>query len=129
MEYMTKPPNDFPLCKKLGLDLERVYADGLPRNPSDYWLSVRADELEKILSEAPVVYGIEPKGGNYWSDKSEADDTRQARLLLVEPIKQESEERKLLREMLESFVNDMKTPPYWAEYIARMKALIEREDE
>lgn len=57
-------------------------------------------ELERMLRDAPMVY--KSTNGKWYTspDQEVQRDTHTARLVCIEPIEQESEERKLLRELI-----------------------------
>lgn len=84
--------NDYPLCEKLGIQL--LYpADGF----KGYWGNfIRAEDLEKILSEATVVYGFfDSDGAQEFSElkvigSNRGAATHQAKLLCINPIVEET---------------------------------------
>lgn len=87
----------YPMIEKIGI--ETVYLNGATR--------INAADLELVLSEAPVVWFNDDKTMSpYWecSSRQDKQHDHSARLLCIEPIVQESEERKLLREVREGFV-------------------------
>lgn len=87
----------FPNVKALGLEV--YYSDSGNR-------VVYASCLEKLLSQAPMVWFNDDKTMlPYWECSSRQDKkhTHTARLVCIEPIVKESEERKLLREYLHAF--------------------------
>lgn len=97
----------FPLITRLGLRIETVQADAEPRNYRDNWQVVRADELEKMLASAPVVYATDlhlPKGtcpAVYgWNDINGPNRTHTALLVGITPLKVDTAES-LLRELIE----------------------------
>ncbi len=88
----------YPLCRAMGLVIRKSEGECA-------W--VTASELENILSQAPVVTAYVGDDNPYphcrsqWSISDPASvSTHTARLLCIEPIVRESEERRLLRELL-----------------------------
>lgn len=85
------------------------------------------DDIHKLLGEAEETFAQISKGdehlSTYWM--KEEHHTHQALLIGIRPIVQESEERKLLRELAEHTpeINAIFGP----EFMIRAKALLERE--
>lgn len=83
--------NDFPLCRKLGLE---PYKDEY-----NHEAVVPAKKLEKILEGAPLVFGYSNMGagipsdsygwGHHFHSQRDNSDTHSARLLLIEEIRAE----------------------------------------
>lgn len=102
--FMTK----FPLIEELGLKvLAKENGTMLTSFPAQvgYDYFVLASDLERLLSQAPVVYGKwRPDGEHGWvtEEWSEKTDTHTARLIGVKEIKKDSAED-LLRDLLEKF--------------------------
>lgn len=103
----------YPLCERAGLEIQehRVIVgfsrgEAYELNDADF---IRAADVEKWLEGATVVrarlYDNEVFGE--WYDKAQEDDTHTARLVMIEPIVKESEERRLLRELVNT---DISTP-------------------
>lgn len=78
---------DFTLCKKAGLKTRWIKKEGGDS------MMIEAYEVERMLSEAPEVFGqIEAEGfANYWSDSMLAQEKgkRKGRLVMIEEIKRE----------------------------------------
>lgn len=91
--------SDFKLCKQAGLnpvsgDLVRAMAPSYAR-----WVS--AEVVEELLTNAPVVESItDLKSGNWLRPTKGSDATHTARLVCIQEIKRESEEIRLLRELI-----------------------------
>lgn len=81
---------DYPLIKKLGLE---VIPLDYPKGGYGWTHGVAADDLERVLREAPIKYG-RIDGDFGWRDKEdyagEHKKTHTARLLLVEPIQKDT---------------------------------------
>lgn len=96
---------DYPLIKQMGLELRELYSP--PHNsfgkPQDLgkFRCVDADDLERALAAAPVVYKKDAPGHVY-SPLKNCDDTHTARLLCVQPIVRDTAES-LLRDLLEEY--------------------------
>lgn len=68
----------YELCKQAGLNLFKIETDHFPA-------LIKASDVEAMLEEANVVYGV--PGGNWCSsDDKESCDNYRARLLLMEEI-------------------------------------------
>lgn len=78
----------YPLCDRAGL---QIWAHGF----------IQAEDVERLLANAPVVYGYR-NYNSYHAGGPGPDDTRTARLLMIEPIHQDSAES-LLRELTDWF--------------------------
>lgn len=98
----------FKLCAKAGL---RVYLEPYGHN-RELVYQIKAEDVEKMLSEAAVVWG-EYKGAvcektGMWGAKS-FEDTHTARLLLIEEIKPKSRGERamdLLKEFARQWENE-----------------------
>jgi hypothetical protein len=79
----------YPLCRKAGLGV-RIW--NAPH--------VLADDVERLLESAPVVYGLRNRDRWDFSEiNTDSIDTHSARLLLIEPIVRDTAES-LLRELI-----------------------------
>lgn len=107
---MTK----FPLCKKAGLTIESA--------PWHDWI-IPAKEVEALLASAPVVKAVN-QDANWFHQDAECIAKYQARVVLIEPIKQEPEEIKLLREIIDEQDNNTWTKGLYE----RTKAFLARRD-
>lgn len=116
-------------AEELGLKLGAV--DG---NRSFY----DKDDIHKLLGEACYM-SCRPSPGGYWQALQPSQmetypgDTHQALLIGIKPIVQESEERKLLREILDTITakiwrGDQWSIPvdYFDRYVEKAKALLEK---
>lgn len=83
----------FPLIEAMGLTIKTL--------PHSSIQLVYAEDLERALEAAPVVYGTD--GGDCWVHDTFGNDDHTARLLLVTPIKRMTREEKALK-MLEMLV-------------------------
>ena len=68
-------------------------------------------KLNAWLEAQPVVYGDKP-AQTYWTPERSMGDTHTARLVCIEPLVQESEERKLLRELVDNIPVNNRDPDY-----------------
>lgn len=119
----------YPLCAQAGLYVDEhspyrsqpfsyPYGDGAGVKtastvfPADHW--VKASQLEKLLSEAPVVYGYRHTGPaednptGWYHEQSEGSEEwmeHTARLIMIEPIKQKSREERAM-ELLKKIVDE-----------------------
>lgn len=115
--------DQFKNIKRLGLDLKTF--------DNKLGVYVRADDLEKLLSAAPVVdvYGWVCGSKRYWRTPniSEHDGTHTAILVGITPIVKDTADS-LLREYLEKFAGerDMSIAERYA-WVIRVRALIEGE--
>lgn len=110
----------YPLVERAGL---KVWQDPCSTVPV-----INAADVEKLLESAPVVYGDRSQSEWLPYEKSEIgmlaipgnfkNSFYQGRLLLIEPIVKESEERQLLREIVGRW-----NPENYDELILRDRAL------
>ena len=120
---------DFKLCREAGLNVLHAYS------PSDAY--IRAADVEALLAQAPVAYGIKTREGNYCFD-SQADRKElpaydlQCRLIMVTPIVRDTAES-LLREMIKNHdrhLSEMEhfggASPVQDELFERARALLEK---
>lgn len=117
----------YPLVSKLGLDMHRFQLNKGIDSWSERMVSAR--DLEKLLENLPVVAGIDDEecGVTSWCIEGfspkhlEGRMDRRARLILDEPIKQDSA-TDLLREIMDEL---------WFNHPLRIKAqaFLEREKE
>ena len=87
----------FKNIKKLGLSITTWGGD--PRTSA-----VSAQELETLLQSAQVVYGLEEGGTFWWATHQLSQDTHQAILIAITPIKKKTKAEaafELLQEMLD----------------------------
>jgi len=118
--------DQFKNIRDLGLTIiDHTKGSGLP----SFAKQVSADDLEKLLAEAPVVYGLieRPDGWTCFSrsDGPHLGDTHTARLIGVKEIVRESEERQLLREILfDKYQSTLIGPKEWGEFQERARRLL-----
>lgn len=115
----------FELCEKAGLKIEPC-RHGFSSVYDDV---VRASDVESLLARAPVVYGVENIEKNslkHLRDWADGVSTHTARLLMIEPIVRESEERQALREILRIEDEDPHNirPGQWQRALDRARALL-----
>ena len=87
--------SDFKNIEKLGLRVHSV--SGLT--------VVSADSLEELLQSAQVVYGLEEGGTFWWATNQLSQDTHQAILIAITPIKKKTKAEAAL-EFVESLAKD-----------------------
>jgi len=75
--------SNFKNIKKLGLSITTWGGD--PRTSA-----VLAQELESLLQSAQVVYGLEEGGTFWWATHQLSQDTHQAILIAITPIKKKT---------------------------------------
>lgn len=118
----------YPLCEAAGLEVVPKKKIDELLLPQDY---VRASEVERMLSEAPVVYGFDAHQGSdkrawlFDERKNEDFQTHTARLVCIQPVQRDTAES-LLRELIELQECDHLSLP--SDYISlknRAKALLE----
>lgn len=89
----------YPLCEKAGLGITQIPSNSVAAvNKPFVW----AEEVERLLASAPVVTGHNNSPNSSWwaaTDVELCKHSHQARLLLIEPIKQDTAES-LLRELI-----------------------------
>lgn len=92
----------YPLIRSLGLYLEAVmHREGF--GESSYTYRVNADELERVLEQAPVVYArklSDDSGWHHFNCEPWSTDTHFGRVLCVQPIVKDTAES-LLRELVD----------------------------
>lgn len=91
---------EFPLTRALGLEV-LTHEEGR----AFFYHQVSAQSLEALLAKAPVVSGMLSESPGSWHNFSvrKGDlDTHTALLVNVQPIVRESEERQILRTLVES---------------------------
>lgn len=87
-----------------------------------------AEDVERLLASAPVVYGCKDIPDVYWSSDRPCDeDTHTARLIMIEPIEQDSE-RKVLDDLVSIAVDSLISDPGIWKCINRAKALLAKEE-
>lgn len=88
----------YPLVEKLGLIVMRSHWAGHVEGDA-FQYAVSAEDLERILEQAPVVKGWDHRAGYlYEGQKTDIDPHWQGLIVCRQPIQKESEEKKLLRE-------------------------------
>lgn len=104
---------DYPLIKQMGLTVSQMKL-------------VNADDLERAIAAAPVVYGYKsPIDGWFLSESkvcTPGRDTRTARLLCVTPIKKD-DAVSLLKEILPKLA-DSEYAVWQANWMARVEKLL-----
>ncbi len=85
----------YPLIESMGLKAFYNYD-----SDEDVWF-VDADQLEKALRDAPVVYGV--PNGNWCDEKDkESCDNNKARLVCIQPLKKKTKAEAAI-ELLEEY--------------------------
>lgn len=98
------------------------------RQPVTY---VTANELERVLEQAPVVYATMGKPSeSIWSsfqtDAEKVRDTHTARLLCIQPVKAPDTAESLLREILRAAGQfPQNVPPGQRDWLERARKLLE----
>lgn len=117
----------FPLIEKLG-----VRVNAYENQPGVYSYEVNAEELERVLERAPVVFGrlVTSARGMSWLDlpiekiHQPTTITHTARLLMIEPIQKDTAEG-LLREFTNQVDKDFGMSSPWQSLYERAKRLLE----
>ena len=106
----------FKMIEKLGLSITTWGGD--PKTSA-----VLAQELERLLQSAQVVYGLEEGGTFWWATHQLSQDTHQAILIAITPIKKKTQAEAALEflEEIQKTQND-----YYAE---KAKRILEMKDE
>lgn len=78
--------SNYELCKRAKLDVKPL-SDMYGHRVIDH--VILASEVEEMLQNAKVVYGVDQADGVWTNGERESSDTHQARLILVEEIKRE----------------------------------------
>jgi hypothetical protein len=116
----------FPLIESLGLKTTNpaYWPPEVNMNRHDL---IFAEDLERVLERAPVVYVFKKDSKWVWMPTADGFTirTHTARLLCVEPIKKESAED-LLREILDAVEEQGQSWPYPEKYIERAKKVLEK---
>jgi hypothetical protein len=116
--------SEFKLCESAGLKINSVSYAGSTPLPI-----IEAAEVESLLANAPVVYGRK-NAADIWvvGERKDHGDTHQLRLLLIEPIKRESEEITLLRKA-ESILSKLAVQTSEPSVADQVRAFLNRLDE
>lgn len=100
--------SEFPLCERAGLMPTTYLRESETINIGSMKMSaiepvVPAKDVERLLANAPVVYGeVKADRATVYSTAPGPEyDTHTARLLLIEPLVKESEEVQLLRSLIQ----------------------------
>lgn len=121
---MTKYPN----IERLGIEVVELF-------PTPYGVHsyIAADDLEKLLADAPRVRGCggkqtwsPPEDVYFWGLAGNRNDGVEAILIGEQPIKQESEERRVLRKFTDYYESVRPSPPL-DEILGEAKAILEKE--
>lgn len=120
----------YPMIERLGLNIWKAIAwidhhDGQGHGAD----VVEATPLEHVLGKAPIVWFNDDKTMSpYWECSSKQDKlhTHRALLIGISPIVQESEERKLLREISNYADSMIKASPKFMDIANKAKALLEK---
>lgn len=109
--------NSFPMIKKLGLNIWDY------KDPHHHF-AVDAEELERLLQSAQVVYGPDNR---YWNDVKELGDDYTAVILGITPLKKKTKAEAAL-ELLEKLArdHDKLIQPEW--HVKEAKRILEMKD-
>lgn len=123
---------NFPLCKAAGLKLWKI--SGVTSTDGEASV-VCASEVEALLANAPVFSGLYngTKPGQFEMHTEEYKwATHRCRAVLIEPLVQEPEEIKLLRELSEAheavYSDKCERVATYGKILERAKALLAKRD-
>ena len=109
----------FKTIEKLGLSITTWGGD--PRTSA-----VLAQELESLLQSAQVVYGLEEGGTFWWATHQLSQDTHQAILLAITPIKKKTKAEAALEFVKKISLADVSCSE---PYVDEAKRILEMKDE